>query len=56
MNIFDFKDSIYGERVEIEWYEFLRAEKKFDGIDSLIAQINADKAQAIEILNHIHLD
>ncbi|HCD18594.1 bifunctional riboflavin kinase/FAD synthetase [Macrococcoides caseolyticum] len=56
VNIFDFKDSIYGERVEIEWYEFLRAEKKFDGIDSLIAQINADKAQAIEILNHIHLD
>ncbi|MDJ1155912.1 bifunctional riboflavin kinase/FAD synthetase [Macrococcus caseolyticus] len=56
VNIFDFKDSIYGERVEIEWYEFLRAEKKFDGIDSLIAQINADKAHAIEILNHIHLD
>lgn len=56
VNIFDFKDSIYGERVEIEWYEFLRAEKKFDGIDSLITQINADKAQAIEILNDIHLD
>lgn len=56
VNIFNFSDSIYGERVEIEWHNFLRPEQKFDGIDSLIAQINKDKEKTIEILNALHID
>lgn len=56
VNIFDFNQSIYGERVEIEWHDFLRAEQKFDGIDSLIAQINHDKIQSIKILETININ
>lgn len=53
VHIFDFSESIYGERVEVFWHEFLRPEQKFSGIDALIAQINLDKRQAEEILRDI---
>ncbi|GGA96370.1 bifunctional riboflavin kinase/FAD synthetase [Macrococcus hajekii] len=53
VHIFDFSDSIYGERVEVYWHEFLRPEQKFSGIDALIAQINQDKEQAVQILRDI---
>lgn len=50
VNIFDFNESIYGERVEVEWHDFIRPEQKFEGIDALVNQINKDKQTAIEIL------
>ncbi|WP_414049492.1 bifunctional riboflavin kinase/FAD synthetase [Macrococcus animalis] len=50
VNIFDFNESIYGERVEVDWHDFIRPEQKFDGIDALINQINHDKQTAIDIL------
>ncbi|MCG7419914.1 bifunctional riboflavin kinase/FAD synthetase [Macrococcus epidermidis] len=53
VNIFDFNESIYGERVEVEWHDFIRPEQKFDGIDALINQINQDKQTAIEILANL---
>lgn len=53
VNIFDFNESIYGERVEIEWHDFIRPEQKFDGIDALIKQINQDKQTAIDILANL---
>ncbi|MCE4957238.1 bifunctional riboflavin kinase/FAD synthetase [Macrococcoides caseolyticum] len=53
VNIFDFSESIYGERVEVAWHEFIRPEQKFDGIDALIKQINCDKEKAIEILSNL---
>ncbi|MGK0554323.1 bifunctional riboflavin kinase/FAD synthetase [Macrococcus capreoli] len=53
VNIFDFNDSIYGERVEVLWYDFIRPEQKFDGIDALIKQINHDKQTAIESLSNL---
>jgi len=55
--LFNFKGDIYGERVTIEWYLRLRSEKKFSGIDELVAQIEKDKQTAIEYFhnpeNHI---
>lgn len=50
VNIFDFNESIYGERVEVVWHDFIRPEQKFDGIDALIKQIQQDKQTAIDIL------
>lgn len=49
--ILDFEQSIYGEEVEVEWYERIRSEQKFAGIDELKAQIEKDKATVIGFFN-----
>jgi len=46
--IFDFKGEIYGEKVTVEWHRRLRSEKKFSGVDELVAQIEKDKQHALE--------
>ena len=46
VHIFDFDRSIYGEEVAIKWYTRLRGEKKFNGIEALVAQIDKDKQAA----------
>ena len=48
--IFDFDEDIYGENLTVELVEYLRPEKKFDGIDELIARIKQDADQAHELL------
>ncbi len=45
VNIFEFENNIYGEEVVVDWYKRIRDEKKFDGIDGLIAQLTADQQQ-----------
>jgi riboflavin kinase / FMN adenylyltransferase len=45
VNIFDFDQDIYHERVEIEWHYRIRSEKKFNGIHELINQLQEDKKQ-----------
>ncbi|MBA8770874.1 bifunctional riboflavin kinase/FAD synthetase [Staphylococcus coagulans] len=50
VNIFDFEENIYGERVTINWHHFIRPELKFDGIDPLVAQMNQDKERAKYLL------
>jgi riboflavin kinase/FMN adenylyltransferase len=47
---FDFVGDLYGQRLEVELIEYLRAEAKFDGLDALIAQMDADCARARAIL------
>lgn len=51
VNIFGFDKDIYGEEVKIEFVSRIRSEMKFDGVDSLIAQLQNDKATALNILN-----
>jgi riboflavin kinase/FMN adenylyltransferase len=48
---FDFSGDLYGQRVEVELVERLRAEAKFDGLDALVRQMDADCARAREILS-----
>lgn len=43
VNIFDFERDIYGEELKVEWYTFIREEKKFSGVDELIAHIKSDE-------------
>ena len=51
VHIFNFEKNIYGEEVVVGWYHRIRSEKKFNGIDELVAQIEKDKRAAIEYLN-----
>lgn len=48
--IFDFKGDLYGANVSIALVEHLRGEEKFDSLDALITQMDADSAQARAIL------
>ncbi|MGG0657981.1 bifunctional riboflavin kinase/FAD synthetase [Rummeliibacillus pycnus] len=48
----NFDKNIYGEEVKVDWYKYLRGEQKFDGIESLKAQIELDKQHALEYLSH----
>ncbi len=49
-HIFDFDSDIYGRRIDVVFYEKIRDEKKFGGLDELKGQIARDAAQAREIL------
>ena len=46
VHLFDFDNDIYGQKVSVQLIEMLRAEKKFDGLDALKAQIARDSEQA----------
>jgi riboflavin kinase/FMN adenylyltransferase len=48
--LFDFDDDLYGKRLRVRLVDFLRPEKKFDGVDDLKAQIAQDSAKAKKIL------
>lgn len=48
-HIFDFEDNIYGRQVEVEFVKKLRNERKFDTIGGLVAQLKADREQAIQL-------
>lgn len=50
-HILDFNDDIYGEPIKISLVEYLRPEIKFDGIESLVKQINIDILKGKKILN-----
>ena len=48
--IFDFSGDLYGATLSVALVEYLRGEEKFDGLDALITQMDADSAQSREIL------
>jgi riboflavin kinase/FMN adenylyltransferase len=50
VHLFDFDGDLYGRHLRVRLIEFLRPEKKFDGLDALRAQIARDSAQARAIL------
>ena len=50
VNIFDFNEEIYDEKVRVYVKGFLREEKKFSGIDELKGQLEKDRNSAKEIL------
>ncbi len=49
VHIFDFDQDIYGQRLDVRFRSFIRAEKKFDSFDALRAQISRD-AQSARII------
>jgi riboflavin kinase/FMN adenylyltransferase len=48
VNIFDFNNDIYGQRIRVKVRRFLRSEKKFAGLEALKEQLNADKQEAMK--------
>lgn len=48
--LFDFKGDLYGAEISVALVEYLRGEEKFDGLDALIAQMDADCARARKVL------
>ena len=48
--VFDFSGDLYGAQLSIALVAYLRPEVKFDSLDALIEQMDADSAQARAIL------
>ncbi|WP_299141734.1 bifunctional riboflavin kinase/FAD synthetase [uncultured Tateyamaria sp.] len=48
--VFDFSGDLYGAPVSVALVEHLRGEEKFDSLEALITQMDADSAQARAIL------
>ncbi|WP_175989058.1 bifunctional riboflavin kinase/FAD synthetase [Bacillus sp. Marseille-Q1617] len=53
VHLFNFHSSIYGEEVYVEWFNRIRDEQKFSGIEELINQIQKDKETAISYFSGI---
>ena len=49
-HLLDFDGDLYGEEARIRFTNFLRSERKFDGIDALVAQLQNDVAHARDLL------
>ena len=49
-HLFDFDGNLYGQHLRVSLVDFLRPEKKFDGLEALKAQIAIDGHQAREVL------
>lgn len=50
VHLIDFDRTIYGEEVSVYLHNFLRGEKKFDGLDDLIEAMTKDKENAVKLL------
>jgi riboflavin kinase/FMN adenylyltransferase len=49
-HFFDFSGDLYGQEIEVEFHHFLRPEAKFDSLDALTAQMEADCQRARQLL------
>lgn len=50
-HVFDYSDSLYGQRLTIEFCSRIRDEKKFDSVDELVNQLRADQEEVKSSLN-----
>ena len=49
-HLLDFDGDLYGETAKVRFVDFLRSERKFDGIDALVEQLQLDIAHARQLL------
>jgi riboflavin kinase / FMN adenylyltransferase len=50
VNLFDFSEDIYGQKLTVVFFDKIRDEKKFSGIAELKKQLSSDKEQIMELL------
>ena len=50
VHLFDFDEDLYGQTLEVELTDLVRGDRKFDGLDAMIAQMQLDAARARELL------
>lgn len=51
-----FSGDLYGQRIDVEFVDFIRPDQKFDGLDALIARMNADCALISQKLDAVTAD
>lgn len=51
VNIFDFDEKIYGEKIRINFISYLRDEEKFETLDELKKQMSLDRENSLRIIN-----
>ena len=51
LHLFDLERDLYGEDVEVRFVHYLRAERKFEDLHALTAQIRRDVEQAREVIS-----
>jgi len=51
VHLLDWSGDLYGRTLEVEFFDHLRSEKRFDGLDALKAQIVEDAAAARRVLS-----
>ena len=49
-HLLDFEGDLYGEQARVQFVDFLRSERKFDGIDALVEQLKHDVEHARRIV------
>ncbi|MES2135869.1 MAG: bifunctional riboflavin kinase/FAD synthetase [Pseudomonadota bacterium] len=49
-HLFGFDGDLYGRRIEVALHAYIREEKKFDGVEALIAHMREDEAAARRLL------
>ena len=49
-HLFDFDGDLYSQRIEVALHAYIRDEKKFDGLEALIAHMRDDEANARHLL------
>lgn len=49
-HLLDFDDDLYGESIALHFVDRIREERRFDGVDALVAQIATDRDRAAAIL------
>ena len=51
VHLFNFSDNLYKKEIVVSFIDFIRKEKKFDGLESLKKQIKLDIKQAKNLLS-----
>jgi len=52
VNIFDFDTEIYGEEISMQFYNYVRGDVKFDGLEGLKIQLAKDKDDVLALLRN----
>jgi riboflavin kinase / FMN adenylyltransferase len=52
-HLLDFEGDMYGDEIQVDFHGFLRPERKFPGVEALIAQVHHDFSQARALLQNI---
>ena len=50
VNIFDFNEEIYYEKIRMQFYHFVRGDIKFTGLDALKVQLAQDKIDVLKLM------
>ncbi|WP_417481055.1 bifunctional riboflavin kinase/FAD synthetase [Maricaulis sp.] len=53
VHLLDFDGDLYGRELAVEFHDHLRAERRFDGLDALKAQIALDATRARDVLTRV---